>query len=242
MAIVAAVLLAWHLYGGRSAYTELLVSTPLQAWDQLLSWLGDANWWGDVRITLTEATLGYLLGVAVAMVMVGVTASIPLMLQFLAPFISALNALPKIALAPIFILWFGTGMTSKTLFVASLVMFLMFYATVFALKMLDQSLISNLRILGASRIDLLLHVLAPSMVKQVISSLRTSSAWALLGAVIAEYLASNQGLGFLIAQGQRTFQTDVVIVGVLVVAMLAVCIDRLLYFIERRFSRWSSTD
>jgi NitT/TauT family transport system permease protein len=176
------------------------------------------------------------------MAMVSVTASVPLMLRFLAPFISALNALPKIALAPIFILWFGTGVTSKTLFVASLVTFMMFYATLFALKMLDQSLISNMRLLGASRIDLLLHVYAPAMVKQVISSLRTSSAWALLGAVIAEYLASNQGLGFLIAQGQQTFRTDVVVAGILVVAVLAVCIDRLLHFLERRLSRWSSTE
>ncbi|HEX5118069.1 MAG TPA: ABC transporter permease [Pseudonocardiaceae bacterium] len=236
--LVGAFVAAWQVGGSSSTYATLVFSTPAAVVQRIGQWLTDGSWWVSFGATLQEAVLGYLLGVAVALVLVAITAPSRLVTRFLAPFIAALNALPKIALAPVFILLFGTRLESKVLFIASLIGFMVFYAVSAAVQTIDRTLIANMRVLGASRTDLLRNVYGPAMLGQVIASLRVSSAWALLAAVIAEYLAANQGLGYLIAHGQQTFATADVIAGIVVVAFVAVALDRILVVVERRLSRW----
>jgi ABC-type nitrate/sulfonate/bicarbonate transport system permease component len=236
--LMAAFLGVWQIQGSRSQYALFAFSTPSRVAQQFGTWLGDAAWWADLGTTVQEAALGYLLGVAVAVVLVAVTAPSRLLTRYLSPFIAAFNALPKIALAPLFILLFGTSLRSKVLFVASLICFLVFYGVLAALRTIDRTLIANMRVLGASSAELVLHVYAPATLGQVIAGLRLSSAWALLAAVIAEYLGANEGLGHLIADAQQTFQTDAVLAGIIAVAVIAVALDRALVVVERRLSRW----
>lgn len=236
--ILLGFLALWQVQGSASETSKLFFSTPLDVAERIGQWLTDPAWWADFGATVEEAALGYVLGVAIALVVVSVTAPSRLATRFLAPFIAAMNALPKIALAPVFILWFGSQLESKILFVASLISFMIFYGVSAALGTIDQTLIANMRVLGASRWDLVRNVYGPATLGQVVASLRLSSAWALLAAVIAEYLSANQGLGYLIAHGQQTFRTADVIAGIVVVAVVAVVLDRVLVVVERRLSRW----
>ena len=103
---------------------------------------------------------------------------------------------------------------------------------------IDPALRDNTRLLGASRFELVFHLYIPAILTWIVSSLRLSSAFALLAAVIGEYLGANRGLGFLIASGQQSFRTDVVIAGILVVAVIAVVLDRALLAVESRMSSW----
>jgi ABC-type nitrate/sulfonate/bicarbonate transport system permease component len=238
LSIILCFLEAWQIVGTHSDYYTLVFSSPALVFETLVHWLADRAWWSNLGVTLEEAGLGYMLGVSLALMLVAAVAPSPVLGRFLAPFIAALNALPKIALAPLFILWFGTRLQSKVYFVASLICFIVFYGVLNGLRTIDGNLLANARILGASRINLLIEVYIPAIVTWLIASLRLSAAWALLASVIVEYLGSTSGLGYLIATGQQTLQANVVIAGILVVACVSVALDRLLTQTEARMMRW----
>ena len=198
----------------------------------------DSDFWLDIGLTTLEAALGYALGVAIAILLVAVIVPVRALDRFFAPFIAMANALPKIVLAPLFILWLGFSITSKVLFVAAGIFFLIFYGVYSGVRSIDQVLLDNARVLGASRLRLVVDVYLPSIVGWLISSLRLSSAWALTGAVVSEYLGSNSGIGYRIALAQQTLDPSTVIAGIVAVAVLAVVVDRALVLIESRYTQW----
>lgn len=236
--LTVALLGLWQYQGSQSDYWKLIVSSPQQVLLRCFQWIQDPVWWGHVWATLEEAVLGYVLGVGAALVLVAVLAPSPWISRFMAPFLAALNALPKIALAPLFIFWFGTTLQSKVYFVASLISFIVLYGVLTGIRTIDPIMLANTRLYGASKWDLLWHVYVPAILTWLFSSLRLSWAWALLAAVVGEYLGAIKGLGFLIASAQQALQADVVIAGILVVAFAAVAFDRLLIHVERPMSKW----
>ena len=236
--LVVAFLAVWQYQGTKSDYWNLIFSSPEQVLLKCFQWIRDPVWWGHVWTTFEEAVLGYLLGVIVALVLVAVLAPSPWIARFMAPFLAALNALPKIALAPLFIFWFGTTLQSKVYFVASVISFIVLYGVLTGIRTIDPIMLANTRLYGASKWDLVWHVYVPSILTWLFSSLRLSWAWALLAAVVGEYLGSIKGIGFLIASAQQSLQADVVIAGILVVAFAAVTFDRLLIYVERPMSKW----
>jgi NitT/TauT family transport system permease protein len=238
LAIAGTALTLWQIGGSADGYWNLVFSSPANVLATLLKWVSDPAWWQHLWTTLEEAALGYLLGVSLALALVAAVAPYPVVGRFLGPFIAALNSLPKIALAPLFILWFGIKLQSKVYFVASLICFIVFHGVLSGLRTIDPDLLANTRMLGASRAQLLVEVYIPAILTWIIASLRLSLAWALLSAVIAEYLGSNKGLGFLVATGQQSLQANVVIAGILVVATVSVALDRLLIHAERRMTQW----
>jgi NitT/TauT family transport system permease protein len=238
LATVGIFLSAWEAYGVSSSYAKLVVGSPGKIASVLAGWLSTPSFWDDLRTTLTEAGLGYLLGAAVAVATVTVVVSIPILDRFLSPFISLLNALPKIALAPLFLVWFGIDMASKVYFVASLLYFIVFYGIYSALNSIDKTLLDSTRALGASRLQLITNVYLPALVSWITSSLRIGAAFALLAAVFAEFLGSNGGIGERILVAQQQLENNDVMAGVFVIAIVALLLDRILVFAERRFSRW----
>lgn len=238
IAILVVFLGAWQIYGTKSDYTKVVIGSPDKIVSVLKDWVSGPSFWADLRTTLTEAGLGYLLGAAAAIATVTVVASMPLLDRFLSPFISLLNALPKIALAPLFLVWFGINLTSKVYFVASLIYFIIFYGIYSALNSIDKTLLDNTRALGASRVDLVINVYIPAIVSWITSSLRLGGAFALLAAVFAEFLGSNGGIGERISSAQQQLMNNDVMAGVFVIAVVALLLDRILVFVERRFDRW----
>jgi NitT/TauT family transport system permease protein len=235
--LLALLLLGWA-WLTRSLHWSLLIGTPREVWDQARTWVGDGAFWSDLGWTLLEAALGYVLGVLGAVLLVAVIVPLPILARFVAPFIAMANALPKVVLAPVFILWLGFSLSSKVLFVASGIFFVIFYGVFAGVRSINRVLVDNQLVLGSSRIKLVGNVYLPSIFAWLISSLRLSAAWALTAAVISEYLGSNRGIGYLIAQGQQLLNPNTVLAGILVVAIVAVAFDRLLVLVERRFSQW----
>jgi NitT/TauT family transport system permease protein len=236
--LVLAVLLLWQRTGTDSKANHLIWSTPGDVVGELRDWASTPDILGSVATTLEEAALGYLLGVAVAVVLALALSSSPLIGTFFAPYISGLNALPKIVLAPLFILWFGITLKSKVIFVAAGIFFIVFYSLFVGLRSIDPLFVTNMRGLGASRTWLYREVRVPAVFGWLMTSLRLSAAWALLGAVVAEYLGSNHGVGYLIARGQGQLEMQTVLAGIIVVAVIALLLDRVLVRVERRFSQW----
>ncbi|HEX3842110.1 MAG TPA: ABC transporter permease [Acidimicrobiales bacterium] len=240
IAIVLVALGLWEYLGKSSKTLNLTISTP---WDTA-KWIGQwaegkqAHGWSDLVVTLEEAAYGMFLGVLIGVVLAVVVSTSKWVRLFSAPFVSMLNALPKIALAPLFILIFGESVSARAYFVAAGIFFITFYNVFGGIRSIDVIYLRNARVLGANRRWLVRDVYAPSIVGWVMTSLRLTSAWALTGAVIAEYLGSVKGMGYIVATGQQSSSTPEVLGGVLIVAVVALIVDRVIVRIERHFSVW----
>ena len=155
-------------------------------------------------MTLGESILGLAIG-AVAGVTTGfVLARSPLAARILEPYITMLNAIPRVVLAPLFLLWFGLGIWSKVALAVTLVFFVMFFNTYQGVRSADRVILNNVRMLGATERQLVRHVLIPTALTWIFSSLQTSLGFAMVGAVVGEYLGATRGLGYVIAQAEGT--------------------------------------
>ena len=236
--IVVAFVGAWQAIGTRSPVERLTFSTPESVLTTLGRWTNDATFWRDLGITLTEAVLGYLMGVGSGVVLAAVVFSSTTIERFLRPFVAVFNALPKVVLAPLFLLWFGIGISSKVYFTASVIFFIIFYGVYTGMKAIDVSLVNNMRALGASTVDLTVHVYAPAILTWIVAGLRLSFTFAILATVLGEFLGGTEGLGVRISLATQQLQNNVVIAGIIAIALVAVLVDRSLVRVERRFTRW----
>jgi NitT/TauT family transport system permease protein len=238
--IVTLLLVSWNYAGTRSKYWSFVIGTPARAWAIMRSWLAEKDFWTrDVWITLQEAGIGYLIGVTVALLLVGIVTPFPGLFRFLRPFLSALNSLPKIILAPLFILWFGFAMSGKIAFVTAAIFFVVFYGVHSGVTSIDRDLIDHARMLGGSRFQLIPTLYLPAIATWVVVSLRISATISLLAAVVSEYLGSQVGLGHRIATGRSALRVDMVLAGIFFVGFIALLIDRLLLRLQRKFEKWS---
>jgi NitT/TauT family transport system permease protein len=149
-----------------------------------------------------------------------------------------LNAVPRVVLAPLFLLWFGLGIWSKVALAVTLVFFVMFFSTYQGVRDADRVLIDNVRMLGASERQLVRHVLIPSALTWIFSSLQTSLGFAMVGAVVGEYLGSTRGLGYVISQAEGTFDTTGVFAGMTVLACVVVIVSAGVTRLEGWLLRW----
>jgi len=238
IAILVAFFGAWQLVGGSSDYWRFVISTPAATAETLWGWLVDpAFWTNDVWTTVQEAGLGYLIGIAVGVTLVVLVIAIPGGFDFLSPFLAAANALPKIVLAPLFIIWFGLSMIGKVVFVAAAIFFIVFYGLHSGLRSIDQNLVDNARMLGGSTFQLVPTLYVPAVMTWLVVSLRLSATFSLLAAVVAEYIGARAGLGHLIAAGRSALDASEVLAGVFFLGVMALVFDRLLLRVQRRYEQ-----
>ncbi len=197
---------------------------------------------GDIythlAITLAETILSFGIGT-----LLGISLGLWLGLSRLAaevldPFIKVFNAIPRILLAPIFVMWFGLGLTSKVALGATMVLFITFFNTYQGVREVNPVILANARLLKASRISLLRHVYVPSATSWILSSLRASVGMAVMGAIVAEYLGSSAGLGHLIAQAEGVFDATGVFSGIVVLSAFVIALDRSVDALEGKLLVW----
>ena len=189
-------------------------------------------------VTMQETIIGFLLGTLLGVTIGFLFARWEKLALIFDPLMVALNAMPRVVLAPLFILWFGLGLTSKVVMVISLVFFVVFFSTYTGIREVDRDLVSNARILGATPGHMIRHVLLPSALTWIFSSLRTSVGFALIGAVVGEYLGSHEGMGYVISYAEAMFNATGVLAGLLVLMAAVIAIDLGLKRLDRRFSYW----
>lgn len=233
VATVLGLLVAWS---HDSANLEMGISRPTAVYHALRTWLTNGVLRSYIPVTLKEAVLGFALGVGVGLALALVLASSRTLAEFSEPFIAVVNALPKFALGPLFVLVFGIHFLSKVYFVATAVFFVPFIAIFTAITTIDADLLHNIRALGAGKRHLIQQVYVPATISAVMSSLRITATFALLAAVVSELIASTAGIGYEVSSAQQTLRADFVLAGVLIVAVIAFCLDRLFVLFERRYS------
>ena len=240
-AVAVVSLVLWQ--GGVKAgvLDPFFVSRPSAIAGRIMTWITSGSIWDDLFVTLEEAFLGLVIGAAIGITLGFVLARAPLVARVCDPYITMLNAIPRVVLAPIFLLWFGLDIWSKVALAVTLVFFVMFFNTYQGVRDADRVLIDNARMLGASERQLVRHVLVPSALTWIFSSLHTSLGFAMVGAVVGEYLGSTRGLGHLISQAEGTFDTTGVLAGMIVLALVVLMVSLPVRRLEQWLLRWKVT-
>ena len=212
---------------------------PLKIASRIWAWfVTNADIYRHLAVTLTETLLAFGIGSVLGLATGLWLALSPTASAILEPYITALNSMPRIILAPIFAVWFGLGMASKVALGVTLVFFIVFFNVYQGVKEVSPVVLANARMLGANSKQLLRHVYLPSAMSWVFSSLHTSVGLAFVGAVVGEYLGSSQGVGYLILQAEGSFDINTVMAGILVLTAFALLLDMAVGRIERRLMKW----
>ena len=204
-------------------------------------WFTGGEIYPHLWVTLQETALAFVIGSVLGLV-VGLWLGLaPTASALLDPYIKAMNAMPRVVLAPIFMVWFGLGIWSKVALGVTLVFFIVFFNVYQGVKEVSPVVLNNTVMLGASRQQLLRHVYLPSATSWVFSSLHTSVGMAFVGAVVGEYLGSASGVGYLIQQAEGAFDINTVFAGMIVLTAFALVLDVAVSQVERRLLVWRPT-
>jgi NitT/TauT family transport system permease protein len=234
---------AWHLLSTQAIFGVVVLppfyfSTPVEVAARVVQWLADGTIWRHLAITLEESLLAFAIGSAAGVLVGFWFARQPVIAAIFDPYVKMANALPRVVLAPIFTLWFGLGIWSKVALGVTLVFFIVFFNVYQGVREVSPTVLANARMLGMNARQLLRHVYWPSALSWMFSSLHTSVGFAVVGAVVGEYLGAAGGLGYVIAQAQGVFDVAGMFAGMVVLAAFVVAIDAIVTVIERRLLIW----
>jgi NitT/TauT family transport system permease protein len=241
IALLAFVLAFWEWAAapkGEGLIDEYYVSQPSAIMEQLGKFIDQGVLWSSILVTMRTTLIGFAIGAGLGLLagfFVGIHENVSSVLQ---PFVSALYSIPRLALVPLFILWFGIGQTSQIALVASVVFFLVFYATFAGVRDVDHELIDKMRLMRASRWSVHTKATLPSAYVFIISGLSISGPYALVVAVTAEMLSSNEGMGYLLQRSSGQFNTNGVFASIFVMMIMGIVLMGAIRLLEHRLLRW----
>jgi NitT/TauT family transport system permease protein len=235
--LVVGVILALWQFVPVARGTKFWLSSPLQIISTLWGWIADGSIWIHLEATLTVMALGYVVGCVSGIVFGLLLGFLPRVHRVLTPYISGLYALPKIALAPLFIILLGIGVTSKVALVAITVFFLLLTNTIDGVRDVDRDLVRLLNLMGATRLEIVRKVLIPAALPWIFTGMRISVRYAFTNTLLAELIAANRGLGFLIEYNSGNFNATGSYAAILVLVLFSVTLTELLMRLEKLMSR-----
>ena len=238
LGLAVAVLAAWEVLVRVHVIDEFFFPRPSEIFSTMWLWISSGYVFPHLWVTIQESLLAFIVGAAAGLLLGFALARIGFLERLFQPFLQMFNALPRVVLAPIFLLWFGLGIWSKVAFGFTLVFFIVFFNTLEGVKSVDRVLIDNARMLGATERQLLRHVFIPSALTWIFSSLHTSLGFAMVGAVVGEYLGAARGLGYVISQAEGTFDTTGVFAGMAVLGFVVLVVSAGVKKLERWLLRW----
>jgi len=231
----------WELSSGRWI-DPFWVSSPSKVFTYLYEVVADGSIFGHLGITLYETFAGFFIGSVLGIGLGFVLGRREVLAQVLDPYVVAFNGIPRIALAPLFIIWFGIGPTSKVILVLSVVFFLTFFNTYAGVKGVESELKNILRIMGASERQILMKVTLPAIVPWITTGLKVSLPYAIVAAVVGEFIAASKGLGYLINYNTSLFSTTGALGGILILALVVVACNEVINRAESYLLRWRPKD
>lgn len=233
--IAVVVVGTWQLSSDR-IFPSFYVSSPSAIAERLVDLVHTGELWPHLTQTLVEVALGMSIGVPLGAVLGIALGSSFLIGGWLLPYMMALYSLPRVVLAPLFIIWFGVGLLSKVVMVVTMVLFVVFYNVHQGVQQIDRDLVDVTRSMRATRFQTLRWVVVPSLVPWLVTGVRLSIGIALIGAVIAELIAASEGLGYYIKYSSNLLDVTGVFAGLAVITTVAIALDQLLKILERRIA------
>jgi len=214
------------------------VGSPWLTLVQLVERVGNGELLGHAGYTLLEAVLGFVVGGVPAAILPFLLRRLPVVTAIVDPFMVGGYGAPKLALAPLFILWFGIGVESKIALVSFTVFFIVYFSTLSGIRALDAKLVQMAQVLGANERDVARHVVFPGAVPFIFTGLRIAMPYSIGGAVIAELISANRGLGYLIQLHAMNFETVGIFVALIATACIVLIGNVTVNLAERWLLRW----
>src|SRR5436190_4071555 len=232
----------WELCTHVGLIDPFVWGRPSGIWAQLVTWVtqGTAQGplWQQIAVTFEETVLGFLIGVVLGVICGVVLGRNRFLADVLGPYIKAANSIPRVVLGSIFVIGLGLGMQSKVALAVVLVFFIVFFNAFQGVREVDRNLLANARILGASPRQLSTAVIIPSALTWIIASMHTSFSFALVGAVVGEYLGATQGIGLMIQTAQGNFNANGVFAAMTILAVVALLSELFITALENRLITW----
>jgi NitT/TauT family transport system permease protein len=238
LTLASVVLLSWDWGTATGVLNPFFFSRPSAVILRIGHWIRTGTIWPHLSATFAEALLSFVIGVLLGVLFGFLLASVPFLSALLDSYIRIVNALPRIALAPIFGLWFGLGIWSKVALGVTVVFFVVFYNTYRGAREVDSVIVDNVRMLGASKRQLVQHVIIPSALTWICSSLHISIGMAIVAVVVGEYLGASRGIGYVIAQADGVFDTTGVFAGMTILAAGVLVVGGMVSRLERALLQW----
>lgn len=237
-AVFVGFLALWTAAVDRAWVDEFFVSRPSAVWDSLVEYFRTGDIWRHGSVTVRSTIYGFAAG-SFAGVLVGMGfARFPLIDRVFSPYLAALNAMPRVALAPLFILWFGIGSSSKVWFAFSLVFFIVLINTEAGIKGVDLELTTTAKVMGANEWQRFTKVIFPAAVPTIFAGLRLGFVYALLGVVFGEMLASREGLGQQITFYAGTYRMHGVLSTLVILATISIALNAIIVRLQAWLLRW----
>jgi NitT/TauT family transport system permease protein len=228
----------WQVGSNANLFDANVVPSPYAIGAHLLKITLDGTLAFHAWITIQETVAGFLIGAIGGIVLGFAIGRYPALAEVLDPFILAIYSVPKVALAPLFVVWFGIGIFMKIVLAAITVLFIVFFNTLAGVRNVDRDLVDAVWLMGAKPRDVLFKVLVPSAMSWALTGVRISIPYALIGAIIGELIASNRGIGYLISSAAAGYDTAGVFAVLIVLTVLAMLLNAIVDEIDRRLSKW----
>jgi NitT/TauT family transport system permease protein len=231
-------LLVWEAAGRAGWLNPLYAPAPGQIGAALVELFGSGRIWTHLEATFGAALVGLALGI-VAGILLGILASVvPPVAELLEPVMTLLNAVPRVVLAPLFVIWFGIGLASKVALAFVLVAVLIFFTVFTGIRQVDRKLVDRVITLSGGRWALVRHVYLPSVAAWVLGNLKVAVGFAFTGAVVGEFVAASRGLGYLLSFAQSTFNSALMLALVLLIMVVVLAIFAIAGRLEKYLLRW----
>jgi NitT/TauT family transport system permease protein len=235
---LATLLIVWQGAANAGWLNPLYMPSPLKIAAALETLFGSGSIWPHLIATFTAALGGLVLGVVVGTVLGATAAIIPVIAELLEPVMIMLNAVPRVVLAPLFVIWLGIGLASKVALSFMLVAVLIFFTVYTGIRQVDRKLVERVVTLGGGRGTLLREVYLPSVTAWVLGNLKVAVGFAFTGAVVGEFVAATKGLGYLLSFAQSTYNAALMLALVLVIMVFVLAIFIASEWLEKRLTRW----
>jgi NitT/TauT family transport system permease protein len=238
--VAFAILLAvWEAASRADLLNPLYVPSPGKVAAVLVDLFADGGIWPHLDATFTAALGGLALGIAVGVVLGVIAALVPFIAELLEPVMSVLNAIPRVVLAPLFVIWLGIGLASKIALSFILVAVLIFFTVFTGIRQVDRKLVERVITLGGDRWALVRHVYLPSVAAWVLGNLKIAVGFAFTGACVGEFVAATRGLGYLLSFAQSTFNAALMFALILLILVVVLLIFGIAGRLEKYLLRWN---
>lgn len=229
---------AWEAAGRAGLLNPLYAPSPSQIGAALAELFGSGSIWTHLEATFTAALAGLALGLVAGAVLGVIGALLPLAKELLEPVMTLLNAIPRVILAPLFVVWLGIGIASKVALSFILVAVLIFFTVASGIRQVDRRLVERVVTLSGGRWALVRHVYLPSVSASVMASLKVAVGFAFTGAVVGEFVAASRGLGYLLSFAQSTYNSALMLALVVLIMVVVLAIFTVAGRLEKHLLRW----
>jgi NitT/TauT family transport system permease protein len=239
LATFAVLALLWEAAGRAGLLNPLYAPTPSQIGRALVELFADGRIWPHLEATFTAALGGLALGILVGIVLGVIAAIVPPVAELLEPVMTLLNAVPRVILAPLFVIWLGVGLASKVALSFILVAVLIFFTVFSGIRQVDRKLVERIITLGGNRWSLVRHVYLPSVAAWILGSLKVAVGFAFTGACVGEFVAATRGLGYLLSFAQSTYNAALMFALIFLILLVVLAIFAVAGRLEKYLLRWS---